>query len=137
MKEGATVNNYQWQVNTTQGYINVEDDSTYTGSNSRNLQLNKISGKISGTEYRCLVDGYISNPVQLKISYFWNGYINNAWENSFNWSCSGKVPDANTDVIINSGNVILNSNTIVKSVTIGQGATLTVKPGYKITVTGK
>ena len=137
LKADTTGNNYQWQVNTTQGYINVEDDSTYTGSNSRNLQLNKISGKISGTEYRCLVDGYISNPVQLKISDFWNGYINNAWENSFNWSCSGKVPDANTDVIINSGNVILNSNTIVKSVTIGQGATLTVKPGYKLTVTGK
>ncbi|MEI9935132.1 MAG: hypothetical protein WDM71_09865 [Ferruginibacter sp.] len=56
--------------------------------------------------------------------------VNSAWENPTNWSC-GELPDANTNVIIDSGTVVLNSNTSVRSITINNNsANLRVTTGH-------
>lgn len=63
----------------------------------------------------------------------WVGAINNNWEVPSNWSC-GKVPDADANVIINSGKVVLNSNASCRSLTVNPGTTFTVKSNYTLTV---
>jgi hypothetical protein len=63
----------------------------------------------------------------------WTGSVSSAWENPSNWSC-GTLPDANTDVVINTGTVVLSSNTTVRSWTVNPNASLTVSPGYNLTV---
>lgn len=63
----------------------------------------------------------------------WIGMVSTAWENPANWSC-GTLPDANTDVIINSGTVVLNSNTSIRSFTIKPGVNFTVTPGNNLIV---
>jgi trimeric autotransporter adhesin len=64
----------------------------------------------------------------------WTGAVSTAWENPGNWSC-GVVADATTDVVINSGTVIVNSNTaICRTLTLSPGVIFTVNPGFKITI---
>jgi hypothetical protein len=63
----------------------------------------------------------------------WTGAVNSAWETTGNWSCNA-VPDATTDVIINNGTVILNSNGICKSISIQPGVVFTVNTGFNLKV---
>jgi uncharacterized protein YjdB len=63
----------------------------------------------------------------------WNGSVSNAWENAANWGC-GIVPDANTDVVIKSGTVVLNSTVSVKSLTINPTVSFTIIAGFNLTV---
>ena len=63
----------------------------------------------------------------------WTGAVNNSWENPGNWS-SGKIPDSSTDVIINSGSVILSANGICKSIHIDGSASLIVSSGYTLEI---
>jgi hypothetical protein len=76
----------------------------------------------------------MSDTYRLQFQNTWTGASNTLWENTANWSC-GKVPDANTDVVINSGNIIIGSNVIIRKLTIGTGVNLTVGSGYTLTVT--
>ncbi len=57
----------------------------------------------------------------------WTGSVSSDWENPANWSC-GKLPDANTDVVINSGTVVTNSNIVIRTFTINPTVAFTV--GY-------
>ncbi len=133
---GISGNSYQWQVNNGTGFVSINNDSVHTGVYSRNLQLNKVPTSWYNYEYRCIVDGKIDQTILLKFTANWNGYINTSWGNANNWNCTGKLPDSNTDVYINSGNVIINSNVSVRSLTVRQGATISVLPGYTITIKG-
>lgn len=63
----------------------------------------------------------------------WTGAVNSAWETAGNWSC-GIVPDSTTNVMINSGTVILNSNRSVKSFTLSPGVNFKVNTGFNLTV---
>lgn len=63
----------------------------------------------------------------------WTGVVNQLWETPGNWSC-GRIPDADTDVIINSGTVIINSAAICKRINAGPSANITVTPGFSLTV---
>ena len=63
--------------------------------------------------------------------------MSNVWENPANWSC-GVLPDANTDVLLESGKnnyPQVNTNTAVRSLKAGSGATVTVKTGVNLTIT--
>ena len=64
----------------------------------------------------------------------WIGGTDNNWENPLNWA-SGKIPTENMDVEIYSGNVVINSNIILNSLTVGNGASLTVSGNYSLTIT--
>ena len=125
---------YQWQADTGSGFADIADNSNYAGTNTPNLQLNNLSSSWYGYQYRCVVDGVTSIAVSLKFSNTWNGSADNSWENPANWSCGG-VPDANTDVIINSGTVILNSNAAIRSINLDPGVNFTVNPGFTFTIT--
>jgi hypothetical protein len=91
---------------------------------------NGATGSISVTTY---------NGVTTKAGFtyiktcFWNGSIDNAWENANNWDC-GFVPDGNAIVVIDSGTVIVNSNTTVWGLVISPGASFTVNTPYNLTI---
>jgi len=127
-----TGSNYQWQVNTGSGFTNISDDPYYTGSATSQLQLNNAPTSWYDYQYSCLVNGNRSDSVKLKFTDYWNGAVDTQWENAANWSCG--LPDSNTDVIINKGNVILNSNAVVRSIKVSKAANLTVNTGYGLTV---
>ncbi|UAY52645.1 NHL repeat-containing protein [Ferruginibacter albus] len=124
---------FQWQVNTGSGFQNIADGNNYNGATTASLQLNNISTNWYGYQYKCIVDGKNSDVFILKFSDKWIGSINSAWENTQNWGC-GIIPDSNTDVIINGGNVVLSTNAIIRSITIKSGATVTLDPAVKLTI---
>jgi hypothetical protein len=66
-------------------------------------------------------------------SFVWTGSVSSDWENPGNWSCN-LVPNSNSIVTIKFGNVVLNSNTIVKSLSLNPAANLVVVPGKKLTI---
>jgi hypothetical protein len=127
---------YQWQVNTGSGFVNIANGTTYSGVTTRFLQLNNIPASFYGYQYRCQVDGAgFSNTLSLKFTSYWKGAISKAWENPANWSC-GNVPDMNTDVVIQtaSNTPELSSNAVCRSLTLNNGAVVTVKTGFKLDV---
>ncbi len=128
---------YQWQVNTGGTiYGDIANGSGYSGATTATLTLTNISGTLNGNRYRCVIDGLkVSSSFYLQLSNTWTGAVNNAWENTGNWSC-GKLPDAYTDVLIKSGTVTIGSTTaICRSITISPGAAVVVPTGFKLTVT--
>jgi hypothetical protein len=125
--------NYQWQLNTGAGFNNISDSAYYTNSNTPSLQLNNIPSWWSGYQYRCIVDGNYSEVYKLKFIDSWIGSIDTSWENPGNWTCNN-IPDSNTDVIIDSGTLVINSNVTIRSLTINPGGHVTVNPGFKLVV---
>jgi len=123
---------YQWQSNTGSGYINISDNSYYTGSQAASLQLNNLPSSWYGYQYRCLVGTSYSTIFTLQFADTWLGYTSNNWGTSANWSC-GTVPDANTDVYIYNGTVVLTTATTIRSLTEGANSTVTV--GNNLTIT--
>lgn len=130
---------YQWQVDTGSGFINITDNSSYTGSNSVNLQILNAPSSWYGYKYRCVVDATnFSAVMSLQFTAYWNGSISTAWENPGNWNC-GIVPDINTDVIINKEALNypqLNSTTSCRSVHVNKGAAATMNAGANLILTG-
>jgi PKD repeat protein len=132
---GLQGSNYKWQVASSTGsFQNVTDNANYSGSNTGTLQLSNIVPEFYGNRYRCIVDGEESAVFILKFSNNWTGSSGNAWENAANWSC-GAVPAGSVDIVIPSGaNVVISSNGTVRSLKIESGATVTVTPGYQLSV---
>jgi trimeric autotransporter adhesin len=133
IKTNLTGSNYQWQLNTGNGFTNISDNSIYTGTNSSSLQVNNLNSLWYGYEFRCLTDGNIGYVYTLKFSSIWIGGSGQAWENASNWSC-GSVPDSNTDVIVNKATVLLNSNRTIRSLLLGQGANIVVAAGNNLSI---
>jgi hypothetical protein len=125
--------NYQWQVNSGGGFINISDNANYAGTATANLQLINIPSSWYGNVYRCVADGINSASLVIIFQNTWTGAAGNAWENPANWSC-GAVPDSNTDVIINSGTIQLNSNTTIRSLIVRPGANLTLATGVTLII---
>ncbi|MES2431989.1 MAG: hypothetical protein V4556_13730 [Bacteroidota bacterium] len=133
-------NTYKWQIDTcsdTGGvcFQNLNDNgSIITGTNTASLNLSNM--KVYGHKYqfRCMVDNNYNDIYRINFLDAWTGGTSSAWENNSNWSC-GKVPDINTDVIVNSGTIIITaSNVVCRSLTVSPNATVTVATGGKLTV---
>ncbi len=125
---------YQWQNSTDSvQFNNIVDNSNYTGTNSSSLNLSNISSNRYGEQFRCIANGITGQIFTLTFRNSWTGLINTDWNTAGNWSCNA-VPDANTDVIINGGNVVLNSNATIRSITIRAPATLTTNTGVILTI---
>jgi hypothetical protein len=127
---------YQWQVNTGSGFTNIANGADYGGVTTRVLQLNNTPSSFYGYQYRCQVDGSsFSNTLSLKFTSYWKGGNSKAWENPANWSC-GNIPDINTDVVIQSATNTpeVSSNAVCRSLTLNNGAVVTVKTGFKLDV---
>jgi hypothetical protein len=63
----------------------------------------------------------------------WTGVVSTAWEDPLNWLCSS-LPNSNSNVIIAQGNVVVNSNITVNSISVQPGASLLVTQGFVFTV---
>ncbi len=133
---GSGGTNYQWQVSTDSvNFSPLSNTANYSGVNSNSLLLTNTPSSFYGLVYRCIIDGNISDELYyLKIQNTWTGNAGTAWENPANWSC-GLMPDGNTDVVINSGTVVLSSNGICRSLTVAPGASFTIVPGNVLTIT--
>jgi hypothetical protein len=129
---------YQWQLNTGSGFVNISDNIDYTGTSAPDLFINNAPSSWYGYQYRCVVNGINGETTTLKFTCYWNGAANTNWEDPLNWNC-GKLPDSNTDVVINSGipyYPVINSNESCRSVDIRAGAKINVAAGYKLILTG-
>ena len=78
-------------------------------------------------------DNILGGNAAINIQYFVQTIAPNQ-ENPGNWSC-GVIPDTNTDVIISSGTVILNSNTSVRTLSLGPSVSFTINPGFNLIIT--
>ncbi len=65
----------------------------------------------------------------------WQGTIDSTWENPGNWS-KNQVPDSTTDVLITcqGGAFVSTVNAVCHSLDLRNGATLIIKPGFKLAV---
>lgn len=52
-----TGTNYQWQLNTGNGFSNLSNNGTYNGVTTKTLQISNLPVNFNGYNFRCLVDG--------------------------------------------------------------------------------
>lgn len=120
---------YQWQADTGNGFENLAENDTYSGVYNDTLWLSSMPPSFYGYRYRCVATfngtDTISEPEELKFVNRWTGAVTDEWENPGNWSC-GSLPGENTDVLIESGRIILRSPVNVRS--------LTAQPGVHIII---
>ena len=79
-----------------------------------------------------LIEGF-----QQQYYTYWVGATSSVWTNQLNWS-GGPVPGANTDIIILPGKPfypVINLNTSCRSLTARPGTSVTVNPGFNLTIT--
>lgn len=124
---------YQWQVNTGGGYTDISDNANYTGTSTAALTIRGFNSGWYGYRYRCTTGGSSSTPFQLQFVSTWTGAGGNQWENPSNWSC-GAVPDGNTDVLVNGGSVLVNSNALCRTIKTATGTSVTVTAGNSLNV---
>ena len=131
---------YQWQVNTGSGFSNISNDAVYGGTNTATLTLTNAPTSWYGYKYRCMISTAggteYSYTNDLKFAATWKGTTSSLWNVASNWEC-GTIPDANTDVYVLPGAPNLpevNSNVSVRTLTIMNGATVTVNNGVQLTV---
>jgi hypothetical protein len=131
---------YQWQVNTGSGYTNISNSATYSGVTTAALQISAAATSMYGYKYRCMVNGNsYSAESQLKFMVTWTGAGDTNWQNPANWNC-GVLPDAGTDVLIKTGLTnypIVNNNVTCHGIRAAQGATILVKTGVQLILTGR
>jgi O-glycosyl hydrolase len=132
---------YQWQQDTGAGFINLDNNSIYSGVTTNILTLTNPSTSYYGYRYDCLItnNGTTTPTIAdtLKFASYWIGTSDSTWENPLNWSCK-EVPDKNTDVILNAGvpnYPTINSNATCRSLTELYGIIAKVNTGYSLTVT--
>lgn len=125
---------YQWQESIDSiNFYNISDNANYSGTTTSSLQLLNVPSSWYGRKYRCVANAVNSTVFTIYFPNTWISTGTTNWENVSNWSC-GKLPDSNTDVIINSDTVVLNSNVTVRSLHLADGVTFTVSPGYTLTI---
>jgi hypothetical protein len=136
LSAGVQGTNYEWQVDEGSGYAPVTDGEVYSGSATEILTIKNIPGTWYGNKYRCAINGgqQYGKVYTIRFRNEWIGIANGNWHDPANWSC-GRVPDANTDVIINSGTVVLSNDTVIRSLTVKPGAQISVTGQAKLTVT--
>ena len=102
------------------------------------LQVKNIPSSYAGAKFRCQVNGNtFSKTTTLTFAVNWTGNINYDWNNTGNWGCGGLLPDANTDVVINYGQVIVNTNATCRTIYVRPGASVVVNTGVLLNVIGK
>ncbi|WP_133054691.1 MBG domain-containing protein, partial [Niastella populi] len=70
---GTGALNYQWQVNTGSGFVNISNGSVYNGVDAATLNITNVQPGMNSYLYRCIVTGAcapsaITNDAQLTVS---------------------------------------------------------------------
>lgn len=134
--------NYQWQVDSGNGYTNLTNNGLYEGVTKDTLWLKQPPTSMAGYRYRCLVTNSKGSnytlPAFLRFTTTWTGTTDSTWENASNWSC-GLIPDEFTDVIVPEKTNIpkVNSDVKCRSLLVSPGSTIHIQPGSKLEVNGK
>ena len=118
------------------GSATITDPSSYS-TNVTGLSVGTHVFRLTVTQddnQTATADVTITVNPALPTANVWTGAVNTTWENPGNWSC-GWMPDANTDVFVNSGTVVVNSNAICRTLTIMPGVNFDVNNGFNITIT--
>jgi hypothetical protein len=125
----------QWQNSTDSiQFNNIANNTNYAGTTSASLTLSGINSSRYGEQFRCVANGINGQTFTLTFKNTWTGAVNSDWGTAGNWSC-GTVPDAYTDVIINSGSiVVLNNSTTIRSLTLRGTASVTTATGVVLTI---
>jgi len=117
--------NNQWEEVTA--YIdtdNGEDDGLIKSQNTESFNNDASEGN-----FYTLASNYYAQ-------FYWEGDESSDWNTAGNWS-GNQVPNSYNDVIINSGTTyspVISNNAEVKNLSIESGATLTIEPGYSLTI---
>ncbi|MGB3949315.1 MAG: T9SS type A sorting domain-containing protein [Bacteroidia bacterium] len=145
---------YQWQVLQGSTYVNIANNSIYSGVNSNTLVISNTTG-LNGYKYRCTVQGFCGNPLvsniatltinpQPIVSATVNGSAINVTATggtapysgigTFNVTASGSYTYTVTDAKGCAGNTTVNitinpTNDITPPVAICKNATLTLSNG--------
>ncbi|MFT3908891.1 MAG: hypothetical protein QM737_05655 [Ferruginibacter sp.] len=131
-------NTYRWQGNNGSGFTNLVNNATYNGVSTNTLNIQSAPSSYYGYQYRCIIQNGVGIDTgfvhTIHFANMWTGAVSTAWENPANWSCN-VVPDANTDVIINSGTVVVSSNPIIRTLTLEPTVVFTVSTGFNLTIT--
>lgn len=126
--------NYQWQISPdNSSYSNLADNSIFSGTLTNQLQLANLPSSFTGTFIRCITDGNAGIPRKIIFANNFTGGQNNLWSNPSNWSC-GVLPDEFTVAEISTGNIIVDVNSTVYSLTLNPPATITVQSGVNLNV---
>jgi len=131
--------NYQWQfkADTAATFSNLAEDSTFTGVTTSTMQVKNIPSSYAGAKFRCQVNGNtFSKITTLTFAVNWTGNLDNNWNNTGNWGCGGLLPDANTNVVVNYGQVIVNTNATCRTIYVKPGASVVVNTGFTLSVIG-
>jgi hypothetical protein len=134
----SAASGYHWQVDDGSGLVEISDGGKYSGAATNTLSIVQVTSAMSNFKYLCEVSGIctpaaISHNATLTVNLpgQWLG-LNPDWNDTGNWSC-GKIPDENTDVIINSAVEYMPEinvyDAVCNSLTIESGASLTVASG--------
>jgi N-acetylneuraminic acid mutarotase len=122
------------------GTMGIPSVDTKPGARFRHVSWTDGEGNLwlfSGRRYG-VINSYLNDLWKLSTTKFgintWTGANDTSWENPLNWSC-GIVPDVYSNVIINFGIVVINSNVIIKSLRISSTADLQVSNGFTLAIT--
>ncbi len=126
---------FQWQLDSGTGFVDISDNSYYSGTNLQVLQLISIPSSWYGYKFRCITDGINGEETKLKFTNIWTGAINMQWENPGNWSCGTVKRTFDPDVLITAGVSIVNANTSIRSLSMSPETAVTVNPGFILTIT--
>ena len=134
---------YQWQMDNGSGFIDLADNTLYTGSNTQSLTLIAPPTANYGYIFRCLVTedsaADFSREIILKFETKWTGANSTEWADPANWSC-GFTPDENTDVRVPEGtlnNLNINVDASCRSLHLLPNTVVTLADDKKLTITGK
>lgn len=134
LSAGISGASYQWQVSTDSiNFTNLVNSSNYIGVNSPSLGLNNLPSSNYGNFYRCVVDGINCDIFKIKFRNVWLSNSYGTWGEWGKWSCND-LPDQYTDVVIAGGQVTINSNVTVNTLTVLPGASVIVSPGYNLII---
>jgi hypothetical protein len=128
--QGST---YQWQVNTGSGFVDIANNSNYSGATNDSLLISNIPSSWYGYQYACKVNGVLGPVTLIKVRSTWTGQLGSSWETAGNWSC-GVLPDANTDVYIPTGTpaCILTSERPARTISVQPSSIVRVQPGGRL-----
>lgn len=126
---------FQWQVSADRGasFSNLADGTEYAGASTKILTVKNVLPAYHGQQYRAVINGKPAKHYSLLLVNKWKEGVEGSWDNPANWSC-GTVPNDNTNVVIESGTVLVNENAICNSLVVRPGATVRVATGVSLTV---
>lgn len=122
-------NNISIPTNALAGQTNMRIRATADNRiNPSDACMNYVHGETE--EHKIMVQPYSVCPTNT-----WTGLAgDNDWNNAANWSCQA-VPGVHSNVVINSGTVVISNDVTVYSLNANPAATVTVVPPYNLVVT--